>query len=374
MPADQTTSVDREGRTAIVRVRGDLAVPQAPAMYAQLRGLCKRRDVREIVVDFSEADRVDSSGIAVVSLLGKQLKRSGKKLELRGLHDRQREAFEMLDRDLEEAPHEVEHPGLMERIGGGMTDAASSARALVAMVVETFRQAVMVIMRRRKLPQGALVHQLALMGVDGLFIVGLLSFLLGMTMAFQGAVLLQKFGAGPFIADMIGLSMVRELAPLITAVILAGRTGAAIAAELGTMKVRSEIDALSSMGINPVRFLVLPRLASITFAGPALTLLGMFIGLAGGTLVALLTLDMPVSAFWARLGERVELSDYVHGLSKSLVFSWIVGLSGCHLGMRAGGDASSVGTATTRTVVVSIFFIILVDAVFATISTVTSNS
>jgi phospholipid/cholesterol/gamma-HCH transport system permease protein len=167
------------------------------------------------------------------------------------------------------------------------------------------------------------------------------------------------------------MSMVRELVPLMTAVIITGRTGAAIAAELGTMQVRSEIDALSTMGVDPVRFLIVPRMLAITMIGPALTLLGIFVGILGGMLVAAVTLDMPPVAFWARIVERVTLLDFVHGLGKSLVFAWIIGFAGSHLGMRAGGDASSVGTATTRTVVVSVFFIILVDAVFATIATFT---
>jgi phospholipid/cholesterol/gamma-HCH transport system permease protein len=168
---------------------------------------------------------------------------------------------------------------------------------------------------------------------------------------------------------MIGMSMVRELVPLMTAVIITGRTGAAIAAELGTMQVRSEIDALSTMGINPVRFLIVPRIVAITAIGPALTLIGIFVGILGGMLVATMTLDMPAVTFWARIVDRVRLLDFVHGLGKSVVFAWIIGFAGSHLGLRAGGDASSVGSATTKTVVTSVFFIILVDAVFATIST-----
>jgi phospholipid/cholesterol/gamma-HCH transport system permease protein len=190
-----------------------------------------------------------------------------------------------------------------------------------------------------------------------------------MTMGFQGAVQLQRFGAGVFVADMVGMTMVRELSPLMTAVILTGRTGAAIAAELGTMRVRSEIDALSTMGISPVRFLIAPRLIAITLVVPALSLMSMFIGMFGGMVVASYALDLPMITYWQRIIERVSLGDFVHGVGKSFVFAWIIGFAGSHLGMRAGGDASSVGAATTRTVVTSIFFIILVDAIFATIST-----
>jgi phospholipid/cholesterol/gamma-HCH transport system permease protein len=197
-----------------------------------------------------------------------------------------------------------------------------------------------------------------------------LSLLLGLTMAFQGVTQLERFGAGVFVADMISLSMVRELGPLMTAIILTGRTGAAIAAELGTMRVRSEIDALSTMGIDPNRFLLLPRLYALTIAGPALSLMAMFIGMFGGMLVASLALDMPVEAYWQRCVEFVTLGDYLHGLVKSLLFAWIIAITGCHYGMRATGDPSSVGHATTRTVVVSVLMIILVDAVFATMTTI----
>src|SRR6185295_12521983 len=127
------------------------------------------------------------------------------------------------------------------------------------------------------------------------------------------------------------------IGPLMTAVILTGRTGAAIAAELGTMRVRSEIDALSTMGINPVRFLVVPRIIAITFVVPALVLMAIFVGMAGGALVASMTLDMPAVTFWQRITERVQFHDYVHGLGKSFVFAWIIGFAGSHLGLRARG-------------------------------------
>jgi phospholipid/cholesterol/gamma-HCH transport system permease protein len=136
------------------------------------------------------------------------------------------------------------------------------------------------------------------------------------------------------------------------------------------MRVRSEIDAMQTMGIDPVRFLVVPRLLAITLVVPALALLAMFIGSVGGMLVARITLELPPGLFWARMVDRLALDDFTHGLGKSFVFAWIIGLAGAHLGMRARGDAGSVGAATTRTVVVSIFFIIVVDAVFATVSTI----
>jgi phospholipid/cholesterol/gamma-HCH transport system permease protein len=361
-------SVERQGTAAVVHLEGDISYAEAPALYGKLRTVCKRRDVRKIVVDFSRAGRVDSSGVAVLSLLGRQLAHAGKTLELDALAEHHQAALALAPHDVTPAARVVP-PGVLERIGGNVIDTGSSTRALLGLVGETVRQSLAVLTGRRRLPSGSISLQIAKMGVDAIFIVGLLSFLIGMTMAFQGAVQLQRFGASVFVADMIGLSVVRELAPLMTAIVLTGRTGAAIAAELGTMRVRSEIDALSTMGVHPVRFLVVPRLAAITFVTPALTLMSIFIGIAGGMAVASYALDMSIVNFWQRVSERVMMHDILHGLAKSVVFAWIIGFSGAHLGMRAHGDASSVGAATTRTVVASIFFIILVDAVFATIST-----
>lgn len=364
-------SVERKDRSAVVRVHGDLTIPTARRMYGELRTIAKRRDVRRVVLDFSEAGRLDSSGVAIVGLIARQLKRSGKSFEVAALDEHHKEALELRPEihNIEDS-EVVPPPGSLERVGDKVLSAGTGARALFALIGETARQAFAVVMRRKHLPAGALGHQIVTMGVNALFIVGLLSFLLGMTMAFQGAVQLQRFGAGVFVADMISMSMVREIAPLMTAVILTGRTGAAIAAELGTMRVRSEIDALSTMGINPARFLIVPRIASITVVGPALSLAGMFIGIMGGMLVATIALDMPPVMFWQRVVERLSIGDFAHGLVKSLMFAWIIGFTGSHLGMRANGDASSVGAATTRTVVTSIFFIIVVDAIFATITTV----
>ena len=366
MPAVAT--IERTGRAAVVHLQGDVVAEVAPQLYGKLRSVCRRRDVQKVIVDFSKAGRVDSSGVAVISVVGRQLERAGKKLELDELQPHHRAAMDLAPQaPAPRAP--IEHAGLLERMGDSVLVTLSSGRAFGRLVLETLRQTLAVTLGKKRLPAGSVAMQISKMGVDGIFIVGLLSFLIGMTMAFQGAVQLQRFGASVFVADMIGLSMVRELAPLMTAVILTGRTGAAIAAELGTMRVRSEIDALSTMGINPVRFLVVPRILAITLVVPALVLIAIFVGLMGGAFVATVTLDMPMVTFWQRVAERVALHDYAHGLGKSLVFAWIIGFSGSHLGMRAGGDASSVGAATTRTVVAGIFFIILVDAIFATIST-----
>jgi phospholipid/cholesterol/gamma-HCH transport system permease protein len=399
MPPTVTT-IKRDGRAATVHLEGDLMVSSARGLYNKLRTVARRRGLRTVVLDFTAAGRLDSAGLAVVSLVARELRRGGKQLDLVGLNAQHRAAIELLP----EPPHAPLVPatprgrlrgavdgvrgavrnvrgavrdvipegavhGVIEQLGGLLLEFADSARAFGRLVRDTLYHLGSIISGRSRMPAGALRQHLEIMGVEGVFIVGLMSFLTGMTMAFQGAVQLQRFGAGVFVADMIGLSMVRELVPLMTAVIITGRTGAAIAAELGTMQVRSEIDALSTMGISPVRFLIVPRMVAITIIGPSLTLIGIFIGILGGMLVASATLDLPAVTFWTRVTDAVVLRDFIHGVGKSLVFAWLIGFIACHMGMRAGSDASSVGSATTRTVVTSVFMIILVDAVFATLTT-----
>ena len=356
--------IERHGRQAIVHVDGDVVIATARAFADELRATV-RRD-RRVVIDFAGAGRIDSAGAAAVSLFTRQAERAGRTVEVTGLSAQHRAVF-ALDQQATAAEDEPPAP-LVERIGGRVIDAGQGALALVGLIGDTARASARAITHRRRAPSGALVDQLDVMGTGAMPIVGLLSFLLGMTMAFQGLVQLRRFGASPFVADMVSVSMVRELAPLMTAVILAGRTGAAIAAELATMHMRSEIDALSTMGIAPVRFLIVPRLGAITIAGPALTLYSMFVGIVGGMVVAAGTMSLPMRSFWQRVVERVDLGDIAHGLGKSLAFAWIIGLVGSHTGMRAGRDASSVGSAATRTVVTSVSLIVLVDAVVATVT------
>ena len=355
------------GATLVVRLDGDLVIATARDLHHRLRVAARRRDARLVVLDFAAAGRFDSAGVAAIALGQRQLARAGKRVELRHLGDHHRAALALIP-TTRPAPEAVEEPaGLLERVGEAMLHLRGRWSQLVELIAETGRQTVAVVTRRRRLPAGAFVHQAVTLGVDALFIVGLLAFLMGMTMAFQGTVQLSRFGAGVYVVDLIGLSVVRELAPMMTAIILSGRAGAAIAAELGTMRAGAEIDALQAMGVSPVRFLVLPRLAALSVTQPALTLLATFLGMAGGMVVAAISLAMSPSVFVARIVERVELSDYVHGVGKSLIFAWIIGLTGSFFGLSSPGNARAVGAATTRTVVVCVFFILLVDATFATV-------
>jgi phospholipid/cholesterol/gamma-HCH transport system permease protein len=204
-------------------------------------------------------------------------------------------------------------------------------------------------------------------GVDALPIVGLLMFLLGVVIAYQAAIQLQKYGADLFIVDLVSLSVLRELAPLITAIIVAGRTGASYTAQIGTMKVTEEVDALRTFGIDPLEILVLPKVAGLVLVLPLLTVFAGFVGIVGGIVMTQATTTIGVSAFLERFPEAVTIESYLIGVGKAPLFAMIIASVGCHRGFQVKGSAESVGRETTACVVQSIFLIIVADAVLSII-------
>lgn len=203
--------------------------------------------------------------------------------------------------------------------------------------------------------------------VSSLPIVSLVSFLVGVILAFQAAIQLQPYGAAVFVADLVGLSVVREMGPMMAAVIMAGGIGAAFAAQLGNMKVDEEIDALETLGISTVDFLALPRLLAVTLMMPILALYANVLGILGGMLVAATMLNIPAAAYWVETQNRLGLADVTSGLIKSVFFGLAIGLAGCLRGMKCKRSAAGVGKATTSAVVTGILLIVIADAVFALI-------
>lgn len=202
-------------------------------------------------------------------------------------------------------------------------------------------------------------------GWDALPIVGILSFLLGVVVAYQGADQLRRYGANIFVADLVGLSMLREFAPLMTAIIIAGRSGSAYAAQIGTMAVTQEIDAMRTIGIAPLEMLVLPKLLALLLALPLLTVFADLLGVLGGMLMARAQLGVGLAEFVERFSKAVSVTSYLVGLGKAPVFAAIIVLVGCFQGFRTRGGPDSVGRQTTRAVVQSIFLVIVADALFS---------
>lgn len=211
------------------------------------------------------------------------------------------------------------------------------------------------------------LHQCELVGANAVPIVALISVLLGVILAFQSAIPMRQFGAELYVANLLGLSLIRELGPLITAILLAGRTGAAFAAEIGTMKVNEEINALVTFGFDPMRFLVLPRLMAGVLMAPLLTLFAEVIGLFGGALV-MKGFGIPFATFWSQVSTQVDLVDLANGLSKAAIFGFIVASVGCLRGLNTGNGASAVGAATTQAVVQTLVLLVIADGLFAVVA------
>lgn len=356
---------ERDG-LRVLELRGTL---DAGASTILLKTVARiQRRAPRLRLDLRQVVSADSVGVAALAECLAQARRRGASLSAEGASGQVREALARaaVARPAAAGPRESR----FERWGDALLRVGAGTRDFLQLLADTAYWGLLAPFRRRFPPPGATTTQAIRIGVDALPIVALIALLLGLIMAFQAAYQLRQFGANIFVANLVGVSMVRELGPLMSAIIVAGRSGSAIAAELGTMVVGEEIDALRTMGINEVRFLVVPRVYAITITQPSLTLYANAVGVLGGFLIAVLYLDLSATAYLNQTVSALTLNDLITGLSKSMVFAWIIVLIGCHCGLRITGGAEGVGRATTTSVVASIFAIIVADSVFTTLSTV----
>lgn len=255
--------------------------------------------------------------------------------------------------------------GPLDPLGRTAAALATDTVALLSFVGETALSLCGSLLHPSRLRWRSILHNIRSAGFDALPIVGLLAFLLGVVVAHQAAAQLRQYGANIFVADLVGLSMLREFAPLITAIIVAGRSGSAYAAQIATMQVTDEIDAMRTLGIAPIEMLVLPKLIALVIALPLLTVFADILGVVGGMIMARPQLGVSYGEFADRFTKAVSVTSYMVGIGKAPVFAIIIGAVGCFHGFRAKGAADSVGRQTTRSVVHSIFLVIVADALFS---------
>jgi phospholipid/cholesterol/gamma-HCH transport system permease protein len=256
---------------------------------------------------------------------------------------------------------------VLSRLGRSAWQSLSGAQRMLSFVGESATALLRAMANPRRMRWRHLLYNLQTAGFEALPITGLLSFLMGIVIAYQGAEQLQRFGANIYVADLVGLSMVRELSPMLTAIIVAGRSGSAYTAEIGTMKVTEEVDALRTIGIGPMELLVLPKMLALMIALPLLTVFTDVTGIFGGMVMARAHLDVSFSTFLSRLDDAISLTSYLIGIGKAPVFAVIISLVGCYQGFRVTGSADSVGRQTTVSVVQSIFLVIVTDSLFSII-------
>jgi phospholipid/cholesterol/gamma-HCH transport system permease protein len=335
-----------------------------------LRAVRQRLDAgaRRLAIDLGGVETMDTQGAAFLQLADRAAAAHGAELAFEGARDKVAELLELVGSGFEAGPPPRREEGFFERLGGKAFAAVAEAREAVDLVVDALYWSVMAPLRGGGFRWGAFFDELYEMGVRAIGIVALLNFLLGVIIALLSAAQLKQFGQTIYVADLVVIAFARELGCVLAAVVVSARTGAAITAELATMKVQEEIDALRSMGVNTAKFLVAPKLWALFLALPALTIVAMVAGNAGGALMGVTLLGETPARWWYHIVQSAYIEDIVHGMTKSFIFAVIIALVGCHNGLRVRGGARGVGLATTRSVVMDIFFLIVADMIFATVA------
>jgi phospholipid/cholesterol/gamma-HCH transport system permease protein len=338
--------------------RIDLSIASLPEIEA---GTC--------IIDAGGIGRMDTAGAWLVEKLHRHLSASGVAVEFRRIDTTHGVLLKRLQAIAgDSAPEPVRYGALSviaERTGRATIDALAEARDLLNFLGLATVTAGRTLLQPRRFRGTAFIYHLEQVGLNALPIVGLLSFLIGVVLAYQGADQLRKFGAEIFTVNLLGISVLREMGILLTAIIVAGRSGSAFAAQIGTMQVSEEIDAMRTIGLDPVEVLVLPRTFALLIAMPLLAVYADLMGLAGGALMSVISLDITLTQFTERLRDVVPIWAFWVGLIKAPVFGIVIALVGCREGLKVRGSADSVGRQTTRAVVIGIFLVIIIDAVFS---------
>ena len=324
----------------------------------------------DLTVDLSDISDIDTAGIWLLCRLKKEEEAAGRTVRFEGTNPHIDEMLAMFSEEPEKPdPEPVEKVSLASRIFapvGKMTyEVWDNFAAAMYILGSAVRGAQMKFGRGSGVSPASIVNQIDHMGVRAVPIILLMSFLIGAIIAQQGAFQLRYFGAEVFVVDLVGILQLREIGVLLTSIMIAGRSGSAITAEIGSMKMREEIDALSTMGLDPIEVLMLPRIIALICALPILTFIGSMAALYGGGLVAWFYGSMGPAIFIARLHEAVSVTHFEVGIIKAPFMALVIGVVACSEGLRVKGSAESLGKQTTTSVVKSIFMVIVLDGLFA---------
>jgi len=355
---------------------GDWVIDEAASLDPSLRAL-NVDGAREIELDGSGIARMDSVGAWLLLRTEREIGDSGAKVRETKIPERYHALLETLGRDLKvQVPPRKFHRPLTDFLchtGRATLQILDDGYRLLGFLGRVAVESSEVVVRPdRELPWPAFVNQVEATGISALPIVGLLSFLLGVVIAYQGAEQLKRFGAEIFTVNLVGIGVLREIGVLITAIMVAGRSGSAFTAQIGTMRLNQEIDAMETMGLNPVEILVLPRVLGLLVVMPLLTFYANVTGIIGGAVMCYFNLGITFPAFMSQLHDALATNEWSFwlGLIKAPVFASMIALVGCFEGLRVEGDAESVGRLTTRSVVESVFLVITVDAGFSVLFSV----
>ena len=317
-------------------------------------------------IDIADVVQMDTAGAWF--LLDQQQRAAGT-LEVIGATDAQAQLIKTVGLNMppeaEAAAKDITIADRFEAFGRRLTRGALMAVEMVAFLGQVIGTVGGIIVHPRRLRLTSVVHHCQEIGVSAVPIVALMAFLIGVVLAFQGSAQLRQFGAEVFVVDLIAISILRELGILLTSIIVAGRSGSAFTAAIGSMKMREEIDAMRTLGLDPVTILVVPRVLALMLMLPALGFIANISGLIGGALMSWIELGVSPAVFQARLVSNTDVWHFAVGMIKAPFFALIIGIVGCYQGMKVGGNAESLGRLTSASVVLSIFMVIVMDAMFS---------
>lgn len=324
-------------------------------------------DTSDVVIDASHLDKIDSVGVWILQRQLNMLRDKGKTIRLLGWPAHSQKLMDVVEQQISTPLLISAQQSLLEKLGRKAVAAWKDGFSLLSFIGESALALLRIAPYPLRWRWRMVLNNIQIAGFDALPIIGLTSFLLGIVIAYQGADQLRHYGANIFVVDLVGYSMLREFSPLITAIIIAGRSGSAYAAQIGTMVVTEEIDAMRTIGIEPIDLLVLPKIIALMVALPLLTFFSDITGVLGGMIMARSQLDINFHEFIVRFGSEVHLPTLLVGIGKAVIFAFVIAIIGCYQGFQTKGNADSVGRQTTRSVVQSIFIAIVLDALFSVV-------
>jgi phospholipid/cholesterol/gamma-HCH transport system permease protein len=350
----------------VLALAGRLDAYSIAEVWTDARAAVEQAPDQPIVIDAARVDYCDGGGIAMLVDLLRQERPAQAPVSVRALKPEFKTLLDQFDPAKLRTPAEAppEQLNAIEEVGRATMSVLRDIVTLVAFIGETTSAFWYAIRNPHRVRWKDVWFTCEQVGANALPIVALISFLLGLIIAFESAVPMRQFGAELWVADLVGLAILRELGPLMTAILLAGRSGAAFAAEIGTMKVDEELDALTTMGLDPVRFLVITRILAALLMVPLLTLFADMIGILGGALT-MISFNIPIATYLREVDTLVDVKDLWVGMAKTPVFAILIAGVGCLRGLQTGTGAAAVGISTTRAVVSGIILLVVVDGIYS---------
>ena len=361
----------RENTAFSYKIEEETLFISGPLTFESVKGLLQYYDrkisdynFRVLTINLDDLEEADSSGISAILYIRDNLIKKNIEVHIEGGNSNIRRQLALFTGKLIPGERTRSRTGFFEQIGRRTSFVFREyIYSYLQIAAEVTYWSVVDLFKKHTHRKGEVVNQAVLMGVNAALIVAATAFIIGLVLALQSAAQLRTFGANIYIVDLTVIAMMSEMGPLITAIMVAGRSGSSIAAELATMKVTSETDALKTMGLNPVRFVVVPKMHGGILTMPLLTILADTMGILGGMLIGMAYLDISPLVFLNRMEESLHLMDIIYGVIKSLVFSYLIVITGSYFGFQSKRGPSEVGKVTTNAVVVSISLVILADSI-----------